>query len=440
MKKSTGYLFKRGRRWLVQYNVEVDGQRKRTNNTLMNPDGTPCRTRKEAEDARATLLQPLALKDQVATLEALAGRIDGRKAELARIEAERNPGATIAQAWSLYRATPGQGNRSDRTRNEYEAQFSRFAEWMAEHFPAVRHLRAVTPEHATAFAAALEKEASARTVGKYLTLLQHVFEILRGPGRIAENPWTKRHVARPKLKGRQVQRRPLTRAELKTLIESAPGELRTMLSVGTFCGLRMGDAALLDWGEVDLSRGIVELTPRKTATTSGARVRVGIPAYLRAELEKTPPAARRGHVMPGIAEAYQRDQAKLVEQIRQHFEACGITTRKDAGEHRRAGSVAGFHALRYTYVSMQAEAGTPRAAVEAAVGHSSQVMTAHYEKLSDDALVRFASALPVTLEDKPALPAPAPVDWRAEVRRIAAGLNAKSWKTAAAKLVALAGR
>ena len=47
-------------------------------------------------------------------------------------------------------------------------------------------------------------------------------------------------------------------AELKEILEGATGDLQTLLFIGTFTGLRLGDCCTLKWGEVDLDRGLIE--------------------------------------------------------------------------------------------------------------------------------------------------------------------------------------
>jgi len=43
-------------------------------------------------------------------------------------------------------------------------------------------------------------------------------------------------------------RRELTIEELRRVCNAATGELRTLLAIGTYTGLRLGDAATLRWG------------------------------------------------------------------------------------------------------------------------------------------------------------------------------------------------
>ncbi len=53
-------------------------------------------------------------------------------------------------------------------------------------------------------------------------------------------------------------------------------------------------------------------------------------------------------------------------------------------QRKRTAVEVGFHSLRYTYVLLHAERGTPQATVQAVVGHGSPAMTAHYTHIGED--------------------------------------------------------
>ncbi|OQC17237.1 MAG: Phage integrase family protein [Lentisphaerae bacterium ADurb.Bin082] len=49
--------------------------------------------------------------------------------------------------------------------------------------------------------------------------------------------------------------------------------------------------------------------------------------------------------------------------------------------------------MRYSYISHNAEAGTPAAVIQRNAGHSNPAMTEHYTRISDEAAVKYAAAL-----------------------------------------------
>jgi hypothetical protein len=67
------------------------------------------------------------------------------------------------------------------------------------------------------------------------------------------------------------------------------------------------------------------------------------------------------------------------------------------GREKRAVVEVGFHSLRHTYVSIQAEAGTPLALIGKNVGHSNPAMTDHYTHVSEHQAVKMANVFPSLL-------------------------------------------
>ena len=70
-----------------------------------------------------------------------------------------------------------------------------------------------------------------------------------------------------------------------------------------------------------------------------------------------------------------------------------VKTGKPKKTGKRAVVEIGFHSLRYSYISHNAEAGTPAAVIQRNAGHSNPAMTAHYVKISDRAAVEYANVL-----------------------------------------------
>jgi integrase len=231
---------------------------------------------------------------------------------------------------------------------------------------------------------------------------------LEEPARLKDNPFER--IRRKQLKTNV--RRELSIAELKAIIEKAEGELQTLFMLGTFTGLRLGDCCTLKWGEVDLDRGLIRRIPNKTAK-SGKPVTVGIPAALYAKLSETPKVKRKGYVVPKYAELYNHTNEKgepirrplITREIKHIFEKCEIQTQQDGtgkptDENRNAVDTGkravvdvSFHSLRHTWVSMQAEAGTPQAVVQSIIGHSNPAMTAHYTHIGEGAALEAAKVI-----------------------------------------------
>ena len=379
-KKGAGTLVLRGKVFEARWVVDGRKYSRSTGET----------TRREAEKKLAEFVAPFQAKGEAETLAALSERIKG---------AEERVGDSmrLADAWAAYDGSMKRAPVAEVTLDRYRQRFGIFVEWMRRNFPAVAEVRAVTEEHAEAFMREIAATKSGKTFNDYRAILLKVWKVLEHDktARLSGNPW-KSITRRDK---ETFTRRELTVEELRAVIGAASGELRTLLAVGIYTGLRLGDAVALDWGAVDLVRGFINATPHKTAK-HGTRVRIPIVPALREILEETPKGKRRGPVMPELLSIYDHDANGVTRPIQALFRQCGIETQAEVAGTARKRIAVGFHSLRHTFVSLCANEGVPLAVVQSIVGHTNAAMTRHYFHVSDDALRGAAAALPdvVTVE------------------------------------------
>lgn len=107
---------------------------------------------KKAEEKRAEIMQPFAAGDETSVLQNLAARIEGRKAEVAKIADERNPPLALDAAWAAYCASPKRPDSGERTLSDYGGYFTSFSAWMTKCHADKTHLRDVTPAVAAEYA------------------------------------------------------------------------------------------------------------------------------------------------------------------------------------------------------------------------------------------------------------------------------------------------
>lgn len=440
MKTRTGYLVCRGRVYHAVWTV--------AGKKFMRTTGK--RDRREAEKELHRIMEPFAAGNEVSILQNIAAKIEGRTAEMARLEDERNPPLSIVGAWSAYMAAPGRPDSGEGTLRMYEGQWFAFLEWMQKKHPDAPALRDVTEDIAAEYAAHLlgERGLSANSYNKHVRLLELVFRVLRKLARLEVNPWEE--VSRKNSVSQS--RRELTTDELKKVCRAASGEMRLLFALGIYTGLRLGDAATLRWAETDLPRRMIRRVPNKIARRNPRPVVIPIHPVLGAMLAEMPAGERGEYVLPDTAALYVRDTAALSRMIQDHFTACGIRTvrhgtgfrietdaegkSREVHTGKRAVLEVGFHSLRHTFVSLCREANAPLAVVEAIVGHSNPSMTRHYTHVSEAAAASAVAILPAVLGDVPkALPAPSSRDER--LRAIAEAMTAKTWKTDKARLLAL---
>jgi integrase len=397
-KHRTGSLVKRGSNYYVRAMIEGKVIMK----ALRDDDGNSITTKREAELAKEKFMAPFALADKVEALQSLAGTISGDRATLAELEDKQNPPLPIAQAWATFIASPNRPDSGEETLYQYKCQWDAFADWMREQHPDISTLRSVTSDLAEEYAATLNGgRFSPNTYNKHLNLLTLVFRVVKPKARLLENPWE--GIQRKRLATHS--RRELTVDELKKVCQSATGELKTLLALGVYCGLRLGDAATLRWGETDLRRGIITRIPNKTGRRNPKPVIIPIHPTLREILGETPAESRGDYILPELAALYQNRIDLVTDRIQAHFKACGIKPYKHgtgkAG--KRAVLEVGFHSLRHTFVSLCRESNAPLAVVESIVGHSNPAMTRHYTHVGEIAAGQAVAALPALIGDaKPA--------------------------------------
>ena len=439
MKHRTGHLFKRGNNFYVFWRVNG----KAFSKALRDDNGNPVTAKREAEEARQKVMAPFTVADETAALESIVGKLEGRKAELAKWEDEQNPPLTIGQAWSEFLTSPNRPDSGDSTLHQYEFQWQAFADWMKEKHPDTRTLRDVSREIAEEYAGSLNHgKFSPSTYNKHLNLLTLVFRVVKHKAKLTINPWEspKRGGFLQRKRTATNSRRELTIDELRKVCQAAKGELRALLALGLYSGLRLGDCATLRWAETDLPRGMIRRIPNKTARRNPKPVIVPVHLVLREILSETPLKKRGEYVLPEMAALYNHRTDMVTNMVQNHFKTCGIKLHKPGtGEDgKRAVIEVGFHSLRHSFVSMCREANAPLSVVESIVGHSSPAMTQHYTHTGIEAAQSAIALLPsVTGDMAPEPPKRGRGEILRDVQTIVRSMTAANWKTKRDELLAL---
>lgn len=394
-----GYLYKRDRTGAkVAANSKADGvfwlrarwaDGKTADRRLLDDECKPVRDLKTALAIRRRIRAPFMTGSRLAEVEAQIAEAEKLRSRQAEEQDRAEPPLTIKAAWAEYVRAPNRRPCGERTLANYRMQWEAFARWLVKHHRKARYLSDITVEMAEDFASELSSGKSANTYNKYIQFIRSMFQLLRKVARLSGNPFADIR------RRRQISqsRRTLTHDELRTVITSASGELRTLLEIGIYTGLRLGDCCTLEWREVDLGAGVIRRVPRKTAHSSGAVVEIGIPHPLANALAVIQGREER-YVLPGMAKRYAGNPQGISRTITQHLEKCGLQTRETATDGREMPIVrVSFHSLRHTWVSLQAENGTPAFIIQKAAGHASPAMTEHYTHVGDAGLRQMARAV-----------------------------------------------
>ena len=381
-RKGAGTLEKRGRIYVARWTV--DGKR--------YSQSTGTADRREAEIKLAEFVAPFQLKDKAERLEAFAGKLGGVQSRIKDFE-ESRPALKLADAWGAFLKSPNRKDTAGAARLRIcEGWANRLVSFMAKHYADITEIRGIGKEQAHRFAAEGFSDVGNSTRNQAISFYRMMWRVLiaDGAARITCNPWDgiqKKHET-------HTRRREMTVEELARVYALLEGEMRRLFSVGIYTGQRLGDCALLEWGQVDLIRRHISLIPRKTARKTGRTVIIPIHANLLKMLLEFPAAARVGYVMPQCAKMYKEQASELSERFKRVFKAAGIETATDGADGHRKRALVSFHSLRHTFVSLAANAGVPLAVVQSIVGHSTVDMTRHYFHESEGALVSAVAALP----------------------------------------------
>ena len=204
-------------------------------------------------------------------------------------------------------------------------------------------------------------------------------------------------------------------------------EWHLLILIGIYTGLRLGDCCRLDWSQINIAQGVIQVVPRKTRRHHQRMVTIPIHQALGAALVAPQSksegegeqrnlstcaaglegnanhlcststsnfAFRSGPVLPTIAEMYERSRWRVSHELTRIFKQANIQTSVRLEGRRRRTPEATFHSLRHTFVSFAANAGVPLHIVQSIVGHESTAMTRHYYHENLAALKSAVAAIP----------------------------------------------
>lgn len=445
-RKRTGCLIKKGDTYYLR--VIVNGKIIKRSMGTSDLD--------TAESQREEMLAKLGVtaRDSAEVLANVRDRLEHETDKAARAEtrllAEREQRERAAKrlplvaTWPAFLASKSRPDTGPDTLGKYKLQWDKFTEWLKAQ--EVERLAELTPDLADAFFAQLEKrDVSAGTFNKYLQTIRLVTSNLPKTEDIPADVFD----GIRRKKDMQEVHKEIGLEQLWTICETAQGELKTLIFLGAYTGMRLKDCALLPWDEVDLLGGIIRHVPFKTASRNQEPLLIPLHPCLRAILEATPPAKRTGYVLPDLAAEYNKSNDHVTDKFQALLRKCSLPIYKPGtgpgseekdkegksipGTAKRAVLQYGFHSLRHTAVTLLREAGAPQAVVAALVGHTSKAMTHRYTHVGEQALRAAVSSMPTLSGDRgnpaPVLALPPGEDSRlSQVRELAATMTGKNWR------------
>lgn len=244
------------------------------------------------------------------------------------------------------------------------------------------------------------------TGNQRLKLVKMVLKAARDAGHSFDDPFTGLKMFR-EAKDESAGRRPFTVAELQKLLAAADGEWRSLILFGLYTGQRLGDIAALRWNQVDMARGEITLTTKKTGRRMAIPINTALAEHLAAMTAGDDPKA---FLHPRAKELVAGAKGK-VSTLSRHFgqllESAGlravetVATGKSAHDARGIGrggrrtlAELSFHSLRHTARSLLEAAGVPLKTAMDLLGHSDTGSSLGYTHVDSETLRRAAESLP----------------------------------------------
>jgi integrase len=239
------------------------------------------------------------------------------------------------------------------------------------------------------------KGLASKTISNSLKILRIPFAEGCRMGRISLNPAAA--VKPPPVVS--VERSAFTLVEIQTLLSSCKDfengdEWKTTIMLGYYCGLRLGDATGLRWGNIDFEQRMISFTPEKTRAR-GRKMEIPIHPELERYLLTLPIKDDPKAPLTPNLQTDAGGRGWLSKAFARLLIRAGVNNpqeRRKAGG--RAVSTKSFHALRHSLTSHLAAAGVSPELRMKLTGHTDARTHAGYTHLEFEALREALSKLP----------------------------------------------
>ena len=381
--KGKGYVFKRGKIFYLQY--DVNGKR--------FVQSLKTKIEKEAQDKAKEILEPALAAD---TKEKVMFNVASARKLLTRKSIK------LSKAWELFLETSTRPDSGPATLNGYKRFFLRFTQWLAKNYPIIQDIGKITEEIAIEYADSIWAQGvSGTTFNNHIQAIKLIFKHLQKKAGLDENPL---HSIGRKVENK-ISRKEFSEAQVLKILNSFKDpklilkdkeEMEVLFHLGAWTGLRLIDCVLMKWENVNLERNIIFCEPHKTKRVKRT-VNVPIHPLLREQLNKALEWNNAEYVMPKLAQRYLGPSSPISSEAATVFKFIGLEISKEAkkGQRRKKKTnVYGFHSFRHSFVSFCAKAGVPMPVVQSIVGHGSPAVTRHYVHIGEGAARQAINALP----------------------------------------------
>jgi integrase len=405
--KGQGYIFKRGKTFYLQF--EVNGKRK----TL----SLRTTLRREAEIKAKEFLEPALhskSKEEVIFHAAKAKKI---------ITASS---IKLENVWKEYLQNPSRPDSSKGTLGNHERHWNNFVAWLKGAYSSKTRLSEIDENIAKEYAYYLwsiqKRKISAGTFNYHMKSLTLITRVLMSKGGLDTNPWqnitrkTEIKQQRKEFNNEQIQQI-FDSFDDKTLKITYKEEYGVLFHIAAFTGLRLIDAVNLKWDSINFNRNIISLIPQKTIKTQR---HVNIPIHPKLK-EKLLIAYEwkddTNKVLPQISVRYAMNASGVKKDCIKILEFCGFKDRSEGrGLDRR---LYGFHSFRHFFASTCADAGVPVATLAEILGDNISTLNKYYIHAQEGSRKKMISALDNGAGNRMHHPLPSPEPERQQLIELA---------------------
>ncbi len=235
---------------------------------------------------------------------------------------------------------------------------------------------------------------SAATVSFDMQIVRSVLATANRQALILSNPALA--VDSPRVK--RLERDVFSPADIRALLAEANQDWKTVILLGYYTGLRLGDAVSLTWDQVswvqpDPSKdpiGLISYVPRKTG---GKKLEVPIHPDLESHLLKIA-GDKVGNLCPSLAGRPTSGRSGLSTTFAELMAKAGIDQRQVQSSRNRTFSGKSFHSLRHSFTSALANARVSSDIRMRLTGHRSANVHQLYTHMQLKGLREAIEALP----------------------------------------------
>lgn len=301
--------------------------------------------------------------------------------------------AVTNQAWCDGWKASKAGAVKERSKWKYD-QVGR--DWLAFlNGKADKPLEAVTKADVVAFRDRMASEGlAARTANQTVKLLRCIYQDAVEQGHLGRNPFVGVDPLREDVE--DAKREPFTTEEVAELIKVAEGDWKGLIILAATTGLRLMDAARLQWRSLDLDTKLIRIKTAKTGTTLTLPIHSALVTWLAGQPRGIgaaplfPTLANKGGAgKSGLSMAFKRIMVRASV-------SAGVA-RQGSGEGRgRTTSKKSFHSLRHFAATQLAASGVRAEIARQITGHLDADTHANYVNADVAALGRAVRKIKLT--------------------------------------------